>query len=159
MAHWICSFEMHALSKLNMCVRSVLSLTAIRKEVRTHGATSQDVLSTCDVAAKKMHRSMPEWRLKTCMQLLGVKPPHISGAARASNIYVAIHKLQKQLLAVLQNLKEGLWKFPGPLRQELLQQLLCKAISDSDTPSEQPAAAGTYQWTTPTLRKPRKTLR
>ena len=31
-----------------------------------------------------------------------------------------MHKLQKQVLAVLQNLKEGLWKYPSPLGQELL---------------------------------------
>ena len=37
--------------------------------------------------AKKMHRTMPEWKLKDCMKQLCVDPPKILGSARASSVY------------------------------------------------------------------------
>ena len=60
-----------------------------------------------------MHRSMPEWRLKTCMWLLCVKPPIVLGAARASKIYFANAEVAEAAVRCLAELEGGLWKHPN----------------------------------------------
>ena len=56
--------------------------------------------------AKKMRCSMPEWRLKTCMQLLCVKPP-IVGAAGATNVYFANAEVTDAAVHCLVHLEGG----------------------------------------------------
>ena len=88
---------------------------------------------------------MPEWKLKDCMKLLCVLILLMSSVQQEHLMSILqMCELQKQLLTALLNLKEGLWKCPSLLEQELLQQLLRKAfhIGDSDTQSEKQAVTG-----------------